>query len=272
VAKLYFELQQSSNLAGNSTMEGLFRGDAEIHFAAEGDGDPVILVHGFGSNLTVNWKNTGWFDHFLSLGRRVIALDLRGHGESSKFHDPGSYRPDRMGQDILGLMDHLAVETADLMGYSMGAWLSMYLLAAAPVRFEKGVLGGVGDNFMTETGRGERIAQAMTTQAPKSITDMTLRMVRDFAEHTRSDLRALAACSRGVHAGLPPCSEIRQPVLIVGGEKDDFVGFPDRIASETPRSTVRMMSGRDHLTLLTDRRFKKEVGDFLANEQDTGEK
>jgi pimeloyl-ACP methyl ester carboxylesterase len=165
-------------------------------------------------------------------------------------------------------MDHLAVETADLMGYSMGAWLSMYLLAAAPDRFGKGILGGVGDNFMTESGRGERIAQAMLTRAPKAITDMTLRMVRDFAEHTRSDLRALAACSRGVHEGFPPCKDILQPVLIVGGEKDDFVGPPERIASEIPRATVRMMSDRDHLTLLTDRRFKEEVANFMAAGED----
>lgn len=245
-------------------MEGLFKGAADIHFAFEGEGDPVVLVHGFGSNFEVNWKNTGWFDHFLSLGRRIIALDLRGHGKSGKFHDPGSYTPGRMGQDILELMDHLAVDTSDLMGYSMGAWLSMYLLAAAPDRFRRGILGGVGDNFMIETGRGERIAQAMITPAPKSITDPTLRMVRDFAEHTGSDLRALAACSRGVHQGIPPCGDIPRPVLIVGGDKDDFVGRPDRIASEIPQATVRMMSGRDHLTLLTDRRFKQEVGDFLA--------
>lgn len=244
-------------------MGGLFKGDAKIHFVAEGDGDPVVLVHGFGSNFQVNWKNTGWFDYFLSLGRKVIALDLRGHGKSSKFHDPGSYSPDRVGLDILELMDHLGVETADLMGYSMGAWLSMYLLAASPDRFRKGVLGGVGDNFMVETGRGERIAQAMITPAPKSITDPTLRMVRDFAEHTGSDLRALAACSRGVHKGIPPCAEISRPVLIVGGENDDFVGPPERIASEIPRADVRMLSGRDHLTLLTDRRFKEAVGEFL---------
>jgi pimeloyl-ACP methyl ester carboxylesterase len=245
-------------------MESIFKGNADIHFTAEGNGNPVVLIHGFASTFGVNWKNTGWFDYFLSLGRKVIGLDLRGHGESSKFHDPGSYLPERMGQDVLELMDHLAVETADLMGYSMGAWLSMYLLAAAPDRFGKGILGGVGDNFMTESGRGERIAQAMLTPAPKSITDTTLRMVRDFAAHTRSDLRALAACSRGVHQGLPPLDDISRPVLIVGGEKDDFVGPPDRIEAEIPRAAVRMMSGRDHLTLLTDKRFKEEVTNFLA--------
>jgi pimeloyl-ACP methyl ester carboxylesterase len=246
-------------------MEAFFKGDAHIHYAAEGDGDPVILVHGFGSNFEVNWKNTGWFDFFLSIGRRVVALDLRGHGKSSKFHNPDAYLPGRMGEDILGLMDHLDLETADLMGYSMGAWLSMYLLAAAPDRFQRGILGGVGDNFMIEAGRGEKIARAMTTPEPKSITDTTLRMVRDFAQHTKSDLRALAACSRGGHGGLPPCRDIPQPVLIVGGERDDFVGPPERIASEIPRAAVRTMKGRDHLTLLTDKRFKKEVADFLKN-------
>ncbi len=244
----------------------LFRGSADINFEIEGMGQALVLLHGFGSNLEINWKNTGWFDFFLSLGRKVVALDLRGHGGSSKFHDPGSYSPQRIGEDVLELMDHLKLRQADLMGYSMGAWLSMYLLAAAPHRFRKGILGGVGDYFMSEMGRGERIAEAMTTRTPKSITDATLRMVRDFAEHTGSDLRALAACSRGVHTGeLPPCSQIPQPVLIVGGKSDDFVGPPERIQAEIPRATVRMIPNRDHLTLLTDHRFKQAVADFLED-------
>lgn len=242
-----------------------FSGDIEIHFISEGNGSPVLLVHGFGSNLTVNWKGSGWFDYFLSLGRKIVALDLRGHGRSHKLHAPGAYAPEKMGRDILNLMDHLEVRQTDLMGYSMGAWLSMYLLAQAPDRFNNGILGGVGDNFMMESGRGERIAQALVTKSPKSITDATLRMIRDFADHTGGDLRALAACSRGVHAGdLPPFGRISQPVLIVGGEKDDFVGPPTRIAGKIPRAAVYIMPGRDHLTLLTDRRFKTAVGDFLA--------
>lgn len=230
-----------------------------------------MLVHGFGSNLGVNWKHTGWFDFFLSLGRNVIALDLRGHGKSRKFHDPGAYAPENMGNDILGLMDHLAVEKTDLMGYSMGAWLSMYLLASAPHRFHTGILGGVGEKFMMDPGRGERIAQALITKTPKSITDITLRMIRDFAEHSGSDLRALAACSRGVHFGkVPPYERISRPVLVVGGENDDFVGLPDSIAAKIPCATVRMIPGRDHLTLLTDRRFKDAAGDFLASRKGAG--
>ena len=247
-------------------MEEIFKGDADIHFAALGDGDPVVLVHGFGSTFEINWENTGWFDHFLSLGRKVIALDLRGHGKSDRFHDPGSYRPERMGRDILQLMDYLGAEAVDLIGYSMGAWLSMYLLATSPDRFRRGILGGIGDNFLTEPGRWERIAQAMVTTAPESITDATLQAVRDFAERAGNDLRALAACSRGIHAELPPWDRISRPVLIVGGEKDEFVGRPERIASKIPHSTVRIMEGRDHLTLLTDKRFKIEATQFLTAE------
>lgn len=237
---------------------------SETHYVSRGNGDAVLLVHGFGSSFAESWDDTGWIDHLTALGRRVVAIDMRGHGGSGKRHDPEAYVPELIGQDILALMDHLSLDKVDLMGFSVGAWLCTYLLSSAPGRFRTGILGGIGDRFKNEPERGDEIARAMTTDAPKSIKDFTLRMIRDFAVHGGSDLAALAAFARGINlAGPPALEDASQPILVVGGENDDFVGPPDEIKTMLPDVSVHMLSGQDHLTLLADPRFKTLVEAFI---------
>src|SRR5262245_18020041 len=96
-------------------------GDVEIAYLDEGEGEPIVLVHGFASNKEVNWVYPGWVATLTKAGRRVIALDNRGHGASSKLYDPAAYYSARMAQDLRALMDHLDLAQADVMGYSMGA-------------------------------------------------------------------------------------------------------------------------------------------------------
>jgi pimeloyl-ACP methyl ester carboxylesterase len=246
---------------------GLFKTEnAEINYRTMGDGDVVLLVHGFGSSFSESWEATGWMDHLSALGRRVVAIDMRGHGGSGKHYEPEAYLPEVVGQEILSLMDHLSLDKVDLMGFSIGAWLCTYLLSSAPDRFRTGILGGVGDRFKNEPERGEEIARAMTTDTPKSIKDFTLRMIRDFAVHAGSDIDALAAFAKGINMAGPPALEAAsQPILIVGGDKDDFVGPPDEIKTKLPDVAVHMLSGQDHLTLLMDPRFKTLVEEFLTN-------
>src|ERR1700726_3165835 len=94
---------------------------AEIAFFDEGAGEPIVLVHGFASNKEVNWVAPGWVTTLARAGRRVIALDNRGHGASTKLYDPAAYHSERMAGDVVALLDHLGIATADVMGYSMGA-------------------------------------------------------------------------------------------------------------------------------------------------------
>src|SRR3954471_10522280 len=96
-------------------------GPVEIAFLDEGQGDPIVLVHGFASTKEANWVNPGWATTLTRAGRRVVALDDRGHGQSSKLYDPAEYHTSRMADDVRALMDELELERADVMGYSMGA-------------------------------------------------------------------------------------------------------------------------------------------------------
>jgi pimeloyl-ACP methyl ester carboxylesterase len=92
----------------------------ELAYVEEGEGDPILLIHGFASNIAANWRDAGWIRTLTEAGRRVIALDNRGHGHSEKLYDPSLYGAPAMAEDARRLLDHLGIARADVMGYSMG--------------------------------------------------------------------------------------------------------------------------------------------------------
>src|SRR6202034_3261604 len=109
-----------------------------------GQGEPIMLVHGFASNKEVNWVYPGWVTALTRAGRRVIALDNRGHGQSTKLYEPAAYHSAVMAEDVRALMDHIGLPRADVMGYSMGARITAFLALAHPDRVRAAVLGGLG--------------------------------------------------------------------------------------------------------------------------------
>lgn len=238
-----------------------------IHYEDLGNGDPVVLVHGFASNARYNWGITGWLK-FLSERYRVIALDCRGHGQSGKPHDPAAYAIDRMGGDVIRLLDHLGIERVLLMGYSMGARISMWLMLTLPERFRAVVLGGVGaGGRMGEAGQREGIVEALLAPDKSLIADQTSRLFREFAEANRNDLVALAACMRAEHcaaADVSALGSVTMPVMIVVGTRDTLVGDAEPLHRMIPGSRLLKLEGRDHLNTPGDRLYKEAVGKFFA--------
>ena len=167
-----------------------------------GEGPDVLLLHGFAADHHVNWVAPGVVDALVAAGRRVIALDARGHGESDKPHDPAAYENDAMARDAPGLLDHLGVEHVDVVGYSMGALVSTRLVPDEP-RARSCVLGGIGGKSRGRSrvlrhGRRDLIADALEADdAASSITDASARAFRSFAEQTGADRLALAAIQPG---------------------------------------------------------------------------
>ncbi|WP_457813238.1 alpha/beta fold hydrolase [Sinorhizobium meliloti] len=126
----------------------------EIAYFDEGDpsGDPILLIHGFASSANVNWVFPGWLKTLGDAGYRVIALDNRGHGQSSKPHDPSLYHPPQMAGDAAALLVHLGIGEAHVMGYSMGARISAFLALQHPDRVRSLVFGGLGIGMITGGG------------------------------------------------------------------------------------------------------------------------
>ena len=169
----------------------------EIAYLDEGEGEPVVLVHGFASTKEVNWLNPGWVATLTRAGRRAIALDNRGHGASTKLYDPAAYHSAIMAEDVRALLDHLDIPRADVMGYSMGARITAFLALAHPERVRSVVLGGLGSRLVDGVGLPESIADALEAPSLADVQDPQGRTFRAFAEQTKSDRKALAACIRG---------------------------------------------------------------------------
>src|ERR1700730_16318746 len=119
-------------------------GPVAIDILGQGEGDPIVLVHGFASTKEVNWVLPGWVASLTRAGRRVIALDNRGHGQSTKLYDPDEYATSRMADDARALLDALRIDRADIMGYSMGARITALMALAHPQRVRSAILGGLG--------------------------------------------------------------------------------------------------------------------------------
>jgi pimeloyl-ACP methyl ester carboxylesterase len=238
----------------------------EIAYLDEGEGDPIVLVHGFASTKDVNWVYPTWVSHLRQAGRRVIALDHRGHGASTKLYDPEDYHVGTMAGDVLALMDHLAIARSDVMGYSLGGRITALLGYRHPDRVRHAILGGIGIGLISGGGPGETVARALEAETLDAVTDRMGRMFRAFADQTRSDRRALAACLRGSRRLMTPeeAAAITVPVLIAVGTKDDIAGSAHELAKIIPGSDVLDIPGRDHMRAVGDKVYKEGVLAWLA--------
>lgn len=246
-------------------MPSFHNGSVELFYLDAGEGEPIVLVHGFASNKEVNWVHPRWTSTLTHAGRRVIALDLRGHGASTKLYEPAAYHSAMMAEDVRALLDHLGIERSDVLGYSMGARITAFFALAYPQRTRSAVLGGLGIRLVDGVGLPETIAAALEAPALADVTDEQGRTFRAFAEQTRSDLRALAACIRGSRQCLTAAeiSRIDCPVLIAVGTNDEVAGSARELAALIHAARVLDIPNRDHMLAVGDRVFKAGVLSFL---------
>jgi pimeloyl-ACP methyl ester carboxylesterase len=247
------------------TSDGI--GIAWHEWGAELAGPPVVLHHGFGANAKLNWLGAGVIAALTAAGRRVIAVDARGHGESDKPHDPAFYGEDRMARDVSELIDHLGFEAFDLVGYSMGAIVSLIAGTREP-RIRRLIIGGVGDGILAQGGVDTRvvdnrdIVKALLADDPADIPSAA-RGFRQLADATGADRKALAAQAQVVHASRIPLEDIKAQTLVLAGDADPLAARPERLAAAIGGAQVRIAPG-DHRSVVAAPQFAAAMVEFLA--------
>ena len=229
----------------------------------------IVLVHGFGSSRAQNWKATGWYGGLTAAGFPIVAMDCRGHGDSGKPHDPAAYGHDRMAEDVALVMKACSLSSALILGYSMGGFIGLRLLASHPERVIKLAVAGMGESYLkdsiTSPAARAALADALLTSDPGSITDPRAKMFRAFADQAGKDRLALAACMRAMSQRLPPetLAHLQPPVLVVTGEKDDTAGPPGPLAATFANGMAVVIAGRDHMSAVGDKNTRQAVIDFF---------
>ena len=248
----------------------------QIRYTVQGMGDPIILVHGFTANADANWRVNGVIGR-LEEDFRVIALDARGHGKSGKPHDPAAYGVE-MVNDVVRLMDHLEIEKAHLVGYSMGGFITLAVASRHPDRLLSAVIAGAGWNEpgaetgletladSLEQGKGVGpLIEALTPAGQPPPTEEQIAMVNQMIL-ANNDPLALAAVIRGMD-GLDATREdiaaIEVPMIAIVGEIDPLREAAERLHELLPAVEVTVLEGKDHMTAIADPLLLESMRDFF---------
>lgn len=231
-----------------------------------GEGPPVLCIHGFASSGKVNWIDTGWVETLTGAGYRAIVLDNRGHGASDKPYDPERYYPRDMARDAVALLDHLGIGRAAVLGYSMGARIAAFMAFDNEDRVACAIFGGMGLNLINGLSDGNDIISGLRAPSLDGLTHPTARQFRIFAEHTKADREALAACMETSRQPMARADvrRIHVPVLVAVGEADVMAGAPEPLAELLPQGEAFIIPKRDHMRATGDAKFKAAAISFLG--------
>jgi len=240
--------------------------EANIAWIEQGSGTPVLLVHGFASNAVVNWQETGWMDFLAANGFRAIAMDNRGHGQSSKFYEEAEYGLSKMAGDAALLLQHLNIHKTSVVGYSMGARISAVLAAEHPKLVERVVLSGNGYNMVEGNFPSENIREGLLAQSMTDITTDQGKSFRVFAKRTGGDLEALAACIMGARHTLEQSlfASLIQDVLVAVGTRDTVATGGRELADIIPNARFFPIPDKDHMSAVGDKLHKQAVLEFIS--------
>ncbi|CAM3483139.1 alpha/beta fold hydrolase [Zobellia roscoffensis] len=231
--------------------------DTKIAYSDEGEGDVVLLIHGF-INTKESWDNASIKEDLLAEGFRVVALDLRGNGESDKPQTEDAYSFDAEVMDILFLMQHLRLKKYMAVGYSRGSIILAKLLLKDR-RVKKAVLGGMGVDFTNY--RWPRKIKFMNAFNGR-VTEETKGAV-DYAKSVNADFRSLYLQQRfQPFTKKSHLAYVEAKVLVIAGNEDLDNGSPEKLHQAIPESEFVLVDGDHNETYKTDA-FSKAVVSFL---------
>jgi len=201
--------------------------------------EPVVLVHGLGSSFEHGWRATGWVDLLDDAQRKVIPVDILGHGTSDAPHDPAKY-----AHLDAALERALPDETVDAIGFSLGAQLLLRVAARTPERFGRLVLIGAGENVFRNDD-----TQALAEIFERGIEpdDIAARVFVQLARSAGNDPQAIAACLRRPSDAFTAedAARVTCPTLVIIGDRD-FAGPPELLVDALPDAQLVVLRGIDH--------------------------
>jgi pimeloyl-ACP methyl ester carboxylesterase len=271
--------------AGPSTEIGFFDSNGvKIRYAAAGEGEPVVLVHGWMADASM-WGRDSAGNPKLSPppGFRLIALDCRGHGQSDKPHDRALYGTE-MALDVTRLMDHLKIPKAHLVGYSMGAFIVGKIAAAHPDRVISAIYGGqvplvIGAPpsgsretavFAKAAEEGKGMGAYLLEVLPPGRPKPTLEQANSWAAFMLNgkDVKALAAAGLSfddLQVSQEDLAACPAPALFIYGslESEHLKGRVEALRKALARADVVVIEGGDHVTTLGRAAFGEAILEFL---------
>jgi pimeloyl-ACP methyl ester carboxylesterase len=240
-----------------------------LYYDEQGKGSPVVLLHGLSSSTKGNWQDPGIWTALVEAGKRVIGLDSRGHGRSEKPHDRAAYANDAMVRDVRAFFDHLGLQQADLVGYSMGAGTAIRFAPGEP-RIRRLVLGGIGGDpakWGTSEGdarvrRAQRWISGLEAEDPSALKDPAAIGARKLFEARGNDLQAMVALLRANRhlAGDIKLDAIMAPTMVVCGDKD-MTPYP--LAEALPHAEAVVLDG-DHEGVVVNPELAKAIAAFVS--------
>ena len=240
--------------------------NADIAYLDEGEGDAILLIHGFASNASTNWVGPGWVQLLVDSGYRVIALDNRGHGASQKFYNQDDYLLEKMADDAAALLVHLEIDRSYVMGYSMGARISSTLASRNPGVVRKLVLAGNGYNMIVGGFDSSEIYDGLMADTDEAVETKIGAEFRYFAKATKSDLKALAACIMGGRSYISKAlfETLKPETMVIVGTEDTVAVDGEKLAEIIPNGRFEPIPKRNHMNAVGDKVYKQAVLDFLT--------
>ncbi len=271
-------LLASATLHAEGTNKTFDSNGVKIYYTDEGQGEPVLLIHGFTASGDMNWRLPGVVKG-LAGKYRVITIDNRGHGKSEKPHDPAKYG-EEMAEDAVRLLDHLGIKKAHVVGYSMGGMITAKLLTTHPDRLLTATLGGHGglkqgdDTIRLQAladslDSGKGFGPLFVALTPKGKAPPTAEQIEQTNKRLLAvnDAKALAAVVRswkGLMVSDAKLKENKVPTLALIGELDPLKKGVDDLEGKLPDLKVVVIKGADHMNAFARPEFVTELKAFLA--------
>lgn len=235
---------------------------ATLSYRVEGEGRPVVMLHGFLANARFNWIDPGISATIAAAGFQALMLDLRGHGRSAVGAAPGLYPPDVLADDGLALIAHLGRSDYDLVGYSLGARTAVRMLArgAQPRRC---VLGGMGDSGVIGSAKRVRYFEDIIVNGERSAFPAAAKVVAGMIERAKLDPQAMLNVLKAQLAtSAEALSAINTPILVVSGANDEDNGSAEGLAKLLPNASATRVPG-NHLSAVQQPELAGAIVDFL---------